>query len=129
MLNNLKKGDLIVGSIVLLLIIGSYTGVKIYNSLLSGNGKIAVIRQNNVIIKSIDLDKVKSPEKVEVNGDFHDTILVENGRIRFEEANCPDLICVKTGWINKTGQMAVCLPNKVSIKIEGSGDGLDGVAF
>jgi len=129
MFNKMKKGDLVVGSIVLLLIIISFAGVKIYNSLGSGNGKIAVIRQNNIIIKTIDLDKLKESQEIKIDGDFHNTILLENGRIRFEDADCPDLVCVKTGWLDKNGQMAVCLPNKVSVKIEGSDEGLDGVAF
>lgn len=129
MKNMLRKGDLLVGGIVLLLIIVSYGGVKIYNSINSGSGRIAVIRQNNVIIKKIDLNNIKNSETINVDGDFHNSILVENGKIRFQEANCPDLVCVKTGWLEKSGDMAVCLPNKVSVKIEGSDEAIDGVAY
>jgi len=129
MKNMLKKGDLIIVSVVLLLIVISYSTVKLINSNNSGSGKVAVIRQNNVIVKKIDLDKLQKSETINVDGDYHNAILAENGRIRFQEANCPDLVCVKTGWLNKSGDMAVCLPNKVSIKIEGSGEALDGVAY
>lgn len=128
-INMLKKGDILVGGIVLLLIIASFGGVKLFNSMNSGSGKIAVIRQNNVVIKRIDLDKLQKSETINVDGDYHNTILAENGRIRFQDANCPDLVCVKTGWLKNNGDMAVCLPNKVSVKIEGSGEALDGVAF
>lgn len=129
MLNNIKKGDIVALIIISALIAVSFAAVKINSIVKTSSGRVAVIKQNNVIIKKIDLDKSKGSQEFEVDGDYHDKILVENGRIRFEDADCPDLVCVKTGWLDKNGQMAVCLPNKVSIKIEGSEEGLDGVTF
>lgn len=129
MLNNIKKGDIIALVIIAGLIAASFASVRINTLVKSSSGRVAVIRQNNVIIRKIDLDKSKGSQEIQVDGDYHNTVLVENGRIRFEKADCPDLVCVKTGWLDKNGQMAVCLPNKVSIKIEGSEEGLDGVAF
>lgn len=32
-------------------------------------------------------------------------------------ANCPDKVCVHTGFINKPGQSIVCLPHKINVKI------------
>lgn len=62
-------------------------------------------------------------------------ILVENGRIRFEETNCPDKTCVRTGWLEEPGDSAVCLPGRFMIKIEraegieGAKDEVDGVTY
>jgi len=37
----------------------------------------------------------------------------------FQEASCPDQVCVRTGRLSKSGQGAVCLPAKVTIQVTG----------
>jgi len=46
-------------------------------------------------------------------------IEIQDGRIRFVYVDCPDQICVNTGWIHQSGQSAVCLPNRAAIVIVG----------
>ena len=36
---------------------------------------------------------------------------VRDGQIAFIISDCPDQICVHTGFISRAGQMAACLPN------------------
>ncbi len=56
-------------------------------------------------------------------------VTVDGKRMCVSEADCPDHTCVKTGWISQVGQTAVCLPNRVMIKITGStDDAVDAVA-
>ena len=50
---------------------------------------------------------------------------VRDGHAAFAESDCPDQICVRTGFLNRPGQMAVCLPNRVSLTVAGDGDGPD----
>lgn len=45
----------------------------------------------------------------------------KEGRIRVKEADCPLQICAHTGWIKNTGQIIVCVPNKVLVEIRGAG--------
>lgn len=52
-------------------------------------------------------------------------IIIENGSVRMEEAECPDHLCIKQGAISKDGQMIVCLPNRVTVRIAGDA-GADG---
>jgi len=47
------------------------------------------------------------------------TLEVQDGRIRFINAVCPDLICVRTGWVYMDGQSAVCMPNRTAVVIVG----------
>jgi len=55
-----------------------------------------------------------------VEGLIGDSILqVENGRIRFIESPCPGRYCIHMGWINRTGEVAACLPNGVVVEIRG----------
>lgn len=56
------------------------------------------------------------------------TIEIEGKQMRFVNSHCADHTCEQTGWISRVGQTAVCLPNRVMIKITGSGDsGVDAV--
>lgn len=54
------------------------------------------------------------------------TIEVDGARMRFVESQCYDHTCERTGWVSRVGDTAVCLPNRMMIKIVGA-DGGDGV--
>ena len=45
------------------------------------------------------------------------TVLAEAGKVRVASSDCPDQICVHTGWLTSAGQTAVCLPFKVVLKV------------
>ena len=42
---------------------------------------------------------------------------IRDGRIAFIESDCPDQICVRTGFIGQEGQMAACLPNRLVLSL------------
>jgi len=128
-LNMLKKGDFFILGFVLILIIVSFTGVYLYKNSGSNAHKIAVIIKDNEEIKRIDIDNVNEPLEISVSGEYNNIILVEKGRIRFKEADCPDRVCVNTGWLTGKGDTAVCLPNKTMIKIEGQSSDVDIVTY
>ncbi len=46
------------------------------------------------------------------------TVEIDKNRVRMLYADCPDKDCVNQSWISRPGQMIVCLPNRVIIKIE-----------
>jgi len=90
--------------------------------------KIALIIHNGVVVKEIRLDTLNHTETYEYGGKYPGVIEAEKCRIRFREASCPDQVCVGTGWISKNGQIAVCLPENIMIKIvgeESSGEDTD----
>jgi len=43
--------------------------------------------------------------------------ITDDGQIAFKKSDCPDQICVNTGFLNRSGQMAACLPNGVILSI------------
>jgi hypothetical protein len=57
--------------------------------------------------------------------DYHYIIKYADGRVRIEEADCPDQVCVLTGWLARNGQITACVPGHVLLKIEGSLDSGD----
>lgn len=79
--------------------------------------KTALIIQNGVVIERIRLDTLDRTVTLEYCGEYPGVIEAQKGRIRFREAACPDQVCVGTGWISKNGQIAVCLPGNILIKI------------
>lgn len=128
--NMLKKGDIVLGICILAIAAAVFIWL---NAVKGGDSnelrKIAVIRQEDKEIKRIDIDEATEPESIMVTGEYEVTIAVEKGRIRFEKANCPDKVCVRTGWLTKVGDIAVCLPNRTIIKIEGQYREIDGISY
>jgi len=46
-------------------------------------------------------------------------IFIEDGKIRFQESNCPDQVCVNTGFVHRAGEIAACVPAGVLVRIVG----------
>lgn len=59
---------------------------------------------------------------VEKNGHVN-KFVIKDGKVDMVEASCKNQICVHEAKISKSGQSIVCLPNRVSIVIEGKGEG------
>ncbi|HBR32607.1 MAG TPA: hypothetical protein DD733_11060 [Clostridiales bacterium] len=55
------------------------------------------------------------------------TIIVDKNGAYFKESVCAGKVCVNSGRISKVGQIAICLPQRVSIRIEGNGREFDGI--
>jgi hypothetical protein len=62
-----------------------------------------------------------SEDRVErFTGPLGDTIVeISGGTVRVLDSACPDKLCVAAGSISRTGQFIACLPNRVSITLEG----------
>ncbi len=56
---------------------------------------------------------------------IHFKLLLKDGRIRFLESDCPDRVCVNTGFISAGGQVAACVPAGVLVRITGAADDSD----
>lgn len=112
---NLKYGDFLV--ILAIILIAVLFVVSFYEG--NTDEKIAIVSQNGIVLDRIELNKISDRYEINYFGEYPGTIEINNGRIRFLHADCPDQICVNTGWIDRPGQIAVCLPAGVIIKIEG----------
>lgn len=90
---------------------------------------VARILQDGVLVEEIPLDQVETGYTFVVeSGGGSNTIQVEKGRIRVCEADCPDQVCVKQGYISDAARPIVCLPHKLVIEIVGGGETLDAAA-
>jgi hypothetical protein len=125
----LKKGDLVLAAVLVAAALGAAAAIGVYRNLNAGSEKTAVIKYGSHVIKRVDLNKADSPQRIEISKEYKQVVLIEKGRIRFEESECPDKICVNTGWLSHMGQTAVCVPNRTIIIIEGEPEELDGVTY
>ncbi len=68
---------------------------------------------------------------IEGVNDGHNDLVIQDGEVWLEDADCPDRLCVNQGSIRYAGESIICLPNKVSVTIVGTDDEqeLDGVTF
>jgi len=94
-----------------------------------GAGGTARILLDGEELRTIDLMSAAT-ETFAVEGEdgYRNVVEVEKGRIRVSEANCPDQVCVRQGWISDSATPIVCLPHGLVIEITGTQDGPDGVA-
>lgn len=76
------------------------------------------IRQGNTVYATLSLDQNRT---LEISGPLGVSMVsIEHGRVRFEQSPCNNQYCVHQGWLSKAGQVAACLPNRVSIELLGS---------
>ena len=81
----------------------------------------AFVYQDGVLINSVDLAKTAGSETFLIEHEYNrNLIVIEQGRIRISEANCPDGYCVRQGWVSGGSFPIVCLPHRVVITF---GDG------
>jgi hypothetical protein len=46
-------------------------------------------------------------------------IEIRNGQVRVLSSSCPLKLCQRAGWIGAAGEMIVCLPNEVVVRLSG----------
>jgi len=57
----------------------------------------------------------------------YNIIDIDHDRVRVESAECPNQICVNSGWISQSGQMVICAPNKLVLLIKGKKGQVDAI--
>lgn len=75
-------------------------------------------------VRTVDLS-VDGEFDVETEDGGFNRISVKDGKIAVTEANCPDKLCVRRGYVGG-GVPIVCLPHRLSVEF-GDGGGVDAV--
>lgn len=114
----MNRKELLMIVAVTLAVLLAAGGIRYYQSTRVSDNRIAVITRDGKLVERIDLNRVKETRQIVLSGKYHEIIEVEKGRIRFQRADCPDKICVNTGWLKEPGDVAVCMPNRTVVKIE-----------
>lgn len=86
------------------------------------NSLFADIISNGKVIRKVDLNKIKAPQLYLLkNNGFKLTVIVEKGKIRILDSECPDKTCVISGWLSIPGESVVCDHSSTIVMIEGKG--------
>lgn len=93
----------------------------------NSQGEVVQIRVVNSedIILPLDQDK-----QLKIKGALGiSTIEIKNRQVRFVDSPCQGKQCIITGWLNKDGQLAACLPNGITVQILGRDQRFDAMNF
>ena len=110
-----QKGDLLAVAIVAAL--AALTLWILYAQSGTGQTMEVQIRQNGEALRIVPLNR---DQTLTIQGDYTNTVTVENGRVAVTVSDCPGEDCVHSGWIGRAGHSIVCLPNRVEIRITGA---------
>ena len=102
--------DILLALVILGLSIGSLAWVKTTNS--EGDKKAIIYRDSEVLQEILLIES----KKVQIN---NMEFIIDKGRIKVSQSDCPHKICAHTGFISNPGQTIVCVPNKVLVEIVG----------
>lgn len=112
-LQHLKLGDwltLLLGGIFVALLT-----LKLWSSDLADK---AIIRSGGKIFKEVALSR---NQQIEVPGPLGVTIIsIQDRKARIASDPSPRQYCVRQGWLQQSGEIALCLPNQVSVELAGS---------
>lgn len=77
----------------------------------------AEISADGKLVEHIILEKAQQKEYT-VQGPLGKTIIqVQDGEARIIDSPCPDKLCVRMGWVRAKGQSAICVPNRILLRV------------
>lgn len=126
----IRKGDLLV--IVVLVSIGLAT--LAYNHFFvpaQPQGNTAEVEVDGRLVNTYSLGGEQQTIRVDTENGFN-VLQIQDEQIGIIEASCPDQVCVHSGWKQRIGQIIVCLPHRLIVRISGDDsieDQLDGVTY
>ena len=85
------------------------------------------IRQGNKVLGSYDLNQVR---ELKITGAMGDSLIsINQGKVRFKQSPCSNQYCVHQGWLSRAGQVAICLPNQISLQLMGAKSTYDSLNY
>jgi hypothetical protein len=83
-----------------------------------GRAEKAIVRSRGDVFAELELARDR---RIAVPGPIGTTVVaVEKGRARVVSDPGPRQYCVRQGWLERAGQIAICAPNEISVEIAGS---------
>ncbi|MCX7841792.1 MAG: NusG domain II-containing protein [Clostridia bacterium] len=117
----LKAGDIAVAALIIAI---AAANLAIFMHSSEGSATALIIK-NGKVVQKLKLDDINKRIEIEYKDKHNILIAAEHGRIRFEKSDCPDQVCVRTGWLSRPGQTAACVPGGIIIKIQGEDSDTD----
>ena len=85
------------------------------------------IRQGNQVFGTYDLNQVR---ELKIIGPMGESLIsINQGKVRFKQSPCHNQYCVHQGWLSRAGQVAICLPNQISLQLMGAKSSYDSLNY
>lgn len=115
----LKKKDMILIGALLCVAVA---GLLIVQLMQRQSGALVTVTVAGYTYGTYSLD---SSQVIEVEDEMgYNLIVIEDGYVRMEEADCPDQYCVKHAKIHYSHETIICLPHELVVEISG-GENMD----
>ena len=117
------KNDILLVAALLLVALAAWGLLRLTRA----RGAEAVVTVDGATVAALPLSEDAVLTVGEGQG-FSNVIEVSGGRVRVRDADCPDRLCVRTGWVSRDGESIVCLPHKLVVTVRGGEAGPDAVS-
>ena len=117
------KNDIVLIAALLLVALAAWGLLRLTRA----RGAEAVVTVDGAAVAALPLSEDAVLTVGEGQG-FSNVIEVSGGRVRVRDADCPDRLCVRTGWVSRDGESIVCLPHKLVVTVRGGEAGPDAVS-
>ncbi|HEY5560946.1 MAG TPA: NusG domain II-containing protein [Clostridiaceae bacterium] len=117
----MKKWDLII--IIALIIVSFIPETVIFiNTHNKYKSFYVEIYSKGKLYKKLPLNKNAKKITFTIHNELGTNVIeIDKAKVKIIDADCPDKICVKAHAISKPGEVLICLPHKLVIKIIGEG--------
>lgn len=99
-----------------LIAVSLFAWFYIQNGAKKGGNAVVYIASQKAMTLKLDKNETYQVENTGI------VIEIENGSAYIKKSDCKCKTCTRFGKISAVGESAVCLPNKVTLVIEGEGD-------
>ena len=111
--------------VALAVLVLASAGFLIYRQLHPAEASMsAIVAVGGVEVAVIDLSEDAEPYEIDLHAQFGVGVVLEvrGHEIHFKSSTCPDQICIHAGWLRRDLDIAVCMPNQVSVVVVPSAD-------
>ena len=68
--------------------------------------------------------------EIHVHGKLGDAVIsIAQGKVGFAKSPCTAQYCVHQGWLARVGQVAICIPNQISLELVGEAKPYDSLNY
>lgn len=113
----IKKKDMILIAALLIL---ALAGLLIVQILQRQSGALVTVTIGGEVYGTYSLSESQTFEVDNESG--YNRIVIKDGFVRMEEADCPDQYCVKHAEIHYNHETIICLPHELVVEISGGED-------
>ena len=87
----------------------------------------AIIRSGGKVFRELPLSR---DVELEVPGPLgYSKISIHNRQARISSDPSPRQYCVRQGWLKQAGEVAICLPNQISLELTGNTKRYDSLSY